>query len=87
MASARKLEDAMHGADFVLIDGMVFSAEYLRAPDEFTVPDDVLMELRAGDTELAFTHDELADAVYVGDGAFRLKSGSMLRFLVSATVH
>ena len=78
---------AMHGADFVQIDGIVFETEYLRVPDEETVPDDVIMELRLGDTELAFTLEELDDAQYVGNGVYRLKSGSLLRFLSTATVH
>jgi len=77
----------MHGADFVQIDGIVFETEYLRVPDEETVPDDVIMELRLGDTELAFTLEELDDAQYVGNGVYRLKSGSLLRFLSTATVH
>ena len=50
------------------------------------MPDDVVMELRLGDTELAFTRDELDDAAYVGDGTYRLKSGALLRFLSTPTV-
>ncbi len=82
-----KLTEAMHGADFVQINGVVFMTEYLRIPDESTVPDDVVMELRLGNTELEFTRDELDGAVYVGEGAYRLKSGVLLRFLSSATIH
>lgn len=81
------LAEAMRSADFVQLNGIVFETEYLRVPDESTVADDVVMELKLGDTELAFTRDEVDDAVYVGDGIYRLKSGVLLRFLVSATVH
>ena len=81
------LADAMDGADFVQLNGVVFETEYLRVPDETTVADDVVMELRLGDTELAFTRDELDDASYVGDGTYRLKSGAILRFLSTPTVH
>jgi hypothetical protein len=81
------LVEAMHGADFVQINGIVFMAEYLRIPDESTVADDVVMELRLGNTELEFTRDELDGAAYVGEGAYRLKSGMLLRFLSSATIH
>ena len=56
------LTEAMHGADFVQLNGIVFATEYLRVPDESTVADDVVMELRLGDTELAFTRGELDDA-------------------------
>ena len=77
----------MTDADYVQIDGIVFETGYLRVPDESTVPEDVVMELKLGDTELAFTLDELDDAEYVGDGSYRLKSGALLRFLTSATVH
>ncbi|HEV7412652.1 MAG TPA: hypothetical protein VGP14_03255 [Casimicrobiaceae bacterium] len=81
------LTEAMHGADFVQLNGVVFATEYLRVPDESTVPDDVVMELRLGDTELEFTRGELDDAAYVGEGTYRLKSGVLLRFLSSATIH
>ena len=82
-----ELTEAMRGADFVQLDGVVFATGYLRVPDESTVADDVVMELRLGDTELAFTRDELDDAEYVGGGLYRLKSGALLRFLSTATVH
>ena len=86
-ADSRPLADAMRDADFVQINGIVFETEYMRVPDDETVAEDVVMELKLGDTELAFTRDELDDAEYVGDGHFRLKSGALLRFLSHATVH
>ncbi|HXX83857.1 MAG TPA: hypothetical protein VEN29_07710 [Casimicrobiaceae bacterium] len=45
------------------------------------------MELMLGDTELAFTLDELDDAEYLDDGLFRLKSGALVRFLTVETLH
>lgn len=77
----------MRDADYVQINGIVFETEYLRVPDESTVAEDVIMELKLGNTEVQFTLDELDDAEYVGDGHFRLKSGAVLRFLSHATVH
>ena len=81
------LAQAMHGADFVQLNGIVFATEYLRVPDESTVAEDVVMELKLGDTELAFTREELDGAEHVGDGVYRLSSGALLRFLATATVH
>jgi hypothetical protein len=81
------LVHAMQGADFVQLNGIVFETDYLRVPDESTVADDVVMELRHGDTELVFTREELDGAKYVGEGAYRLKSGVLLRFLTTATLH
>ena len=81
------LTEAMQGADFVQLNGIVFETGYLRAPDESTVADDVVMELRHGETELAFTREELDDAQYLGEGLYRLKCGTLLRFLTTATVH
>jgi hypothetical protein len=78
---------AMGGADFVLIDGVVFATEYLRVPDETTVADDVVLEAKHGDTEVAFTRAEIDGAAHVGGGVYRLKSGAHLRFLASATIH
>jgi hypothetical protein len=45
------------------------------------------MELRLGNTELEFTRGELDGAAYIGEGTYRLKSGVLLRFLSSATIH
>ena len=86
-AGSLPLAEAMRDADFVQINGIVFETEYMRVPDDETVAEDVVMELKLGDTELAFTRDELDDAEYVGDGNFRLKSGAVLRFLSQATLH
>lgn len=82
-----KLSDTMFDADFVVIDGIVFEAEYVRVPDEFTVADDVVLEARHGNTELAFTQADFEDAQHVADGFYRLAAGHLVRFLTSATVH
>ena len=81
------LIEMMDNADFVLIDGVVFETEYLRVPDEDTVADDVVLEAKRGDTEIALTRAEIDDAEHVGEGVFRLKSGAHLRFLSGATLH
>ena len=82
-----KLTDTMNDADFVLIDGVMFQTGYVRVPDEFTSADDVVVEARSGDTEIDLTRDEIDDAVLLGEGQFRLKSGSIVRFLSSAVIH
>ncbi len=82
-----KLANAMDNADYVLIDGIVFETEYLRAPDEATVADDVVLEAKRGDTEIMLTRQEVDGAEHLGEGVFRLRSGSQLRFLSSATIH
>ncbi|MEO8506703.1 MAG: hypothetical protein ABI593_03650 [Betaproteobacteria bacterium] len=82
-----ELFDTMKGADFVVIDGIIFETGYLRVPDEYTVADDVVLEARRGDTEIDLTRAEIEGAEGVGEGVFRLKNGSLLRFLSSAVVH
>jgi hypothetical protein len=77
----------MDNADFVLIDGVVFETEYLRVPDEYTVADDVVLEAKRGETEIALTRGELDEAEHVGEGVYRLRNGAHLRFLTSATIH
>lgn len=85
--NAMQLADAMHNADFVLIDGVVFLTEYLRVPDQDTVADDIVLEAKRGNTEIALTRGDIDGAEYVGDGLYRLRSGSQLRFLSGATIH
>jgi hypothetical protein len=82
-----KLADAMRGADFVLVDGVMFEAAYLRVPDEYTVADDVVIEATRGSDEVAFTRAEVDGAEDLGEGVYRLKSGALLQFLSTATVH
>ena len=81
------LFDAMSGADFVMIDGVVFATGYVRVPDEFTVADDVVLEARSGDTEIDMTRAEFEGAVGVGQETFKLRNGSVVRFLTSAVIH
>jgi hypothetical protein len=82
-----ELFDTMKGADYVVIDGVIFETGYLRIPDEDTVADDVVLEARHGDTEIDLTRSEIDGAVGVGEGVFRLKNGSLVRFLTTAVVH
>jgi hypothetical protein len=86
-ATPTHLTRAMGGADYVLIDGVMFETAYLRVPDRDTVADDIVLEARHGDTEVAFTREEMDGAEHLGEGAYRLKSGALLRFLSTATVH
>jgi hypothetical protein len=86
-APVHELYKSMDGADYVVIDGILIETDYLRVPDEYTVADDVMLEARHGDTEIDVTHGEFEDAVGLGEGVFRLKSGSLVRFLSSAVIH
>ena len=86
-AAIHELYKTMDGADYVVIDGVLFEADYLRIPDEYTVDDDVVLEARHGDTEIDLIHADFEGAVGVGEGVFRLKSGSLVRFLASAVIH
>ncbi len=81
------LSDSMNDADFVLIDGVVFETGYLRVPDEFTAADDVVLEARRGNAEIDLTRAEIDGAEAVGEGVYRLKNGTHLRFLTSAIIH
>ena len=81
------MTEAMCDADYVQVNGIVFETGYLRVPDDSTAADDVVMELKLGETELVFVREELDGAEYVGDGCYLLKSGAVLRFLAGATIH
>ena len=83
----QSLFDTMSGADFVMIDGVVFATGYLRVPDEFTVADDVVVEARNGETEIELTRAEVEGAERVGEGVFRLRNGALVRFLAAAVLH
>lgn len=87
VTSREKLFETMHDADYVMIDGVVFEADYLRVPDEFTVADDVVLEASSGDTEIDLTRSELDGAIGLGQDVFRLRDGKVLRFLTSAVIH
>jgi len=79
--------ETMRDADYVMVDGVVFATDYLRVPDEFTVADDVVLEASSDDAEIDMTRAELEGAVDIGEGMFRLRSGSVVRFLAGAVLH
>lgn len=83
----QNLFDTMSGADFVMIDGVVFATGYVRVPDEFTVADDVVVEARNGEREIDLTRAEVEGAELVGEGVFRLRNGALVRFLAAAVLH
>lgn len=83
----QSLFDTMSGADFVMIDGVVFATGYVRVPDEFTVADDVVVEARNGEMEIDLTRAEVEGAERVGEGVFRLRNGALVRFLAAAVLH
>jgi hypothetical protein len=78
---------AMNEASYVQVDNDVFSADYLHAPDEFTRPDDVLVEGTHEDNELLLIERDFEGASLDDDGDIVLKDGTMIRFLRSARVH
>lgn len=87
MNALDRLVDAMRNADFVLIDGEVYRADYLRLPDEETVPDDVVLEATHDGREVALTCGDIDGAEALGDGAYRLRSGALVTFLSTITLH
>ena len=78
---------AMQDAKFVQVDGHLFVTDYLCLPDESLVGDDIVLEATSEDNELELTLNEVRDADQIGPGVYRLKSGAVLCFLDSATVH
>ena len=78
---------AMQEAKFVQVNGQIFVTGYLCGPDEALVGDDIVLEATSDDTEYELTFDEVRDADQIGPGVYRLKSGAVLCFLSSATVH
>ena len=51
------------------------------------VADDVVLEAKHGELEVALTLSDLDGAQHLGEGVYRLVNGHQLRFLSSATVH
>ena len=84
---ATHLGRSMRKADYVLVDDVVCATSYVRIPDEHTVPDDIVLEVTDGDTELEFIRADFDGAQNLGDDAWRLSDGRLLRFLTSATLH
>lgn len=82
-----RLDRSMHNADYVLVDDVVCATSYVRIPDEHTVADDIVLEVTDGDTELDFIRADFDGAESLGDDAWRLADGRLLRFLTSATLH
>jgi hypothetical protein len=90
-ADATSLHDqlavAMSEANYVQVGEAVFTADYLHAPDEFTRPDDVLVEGSHDEAELLLIQRDFEGAFFDGNGDVVLNDGTMIRFLRSARVH
>ena len=78
---------AMQDAKFVQVNGRMFVTGYSCFPDDSLVADDIVLEATSEDSEFELTLDEARDADQLGPGVYRLKSGAVLCFLNSATVH
>ena len=78
---------AMQDAKFVQVNGRMFVTGYLCLPDESLVGDDIVLEATSDDSEFELTLNEVRDADQIGPGVYRLKSGAVVCFLNSATVH
>jgi len=77
----------MQDAKFVQVNGRMFVTGYLCLPDESLVGDDIVLEATSDDSEYELTLNEVKDADQIGPGVYRLQSGAILCFLISATVH
>ncbi|MBK8740604.1 MAG: hypothetical protein IPM02_14265 [Betaproteobacteria bacterium] len=78
---------AMQDSKFVQVNGQMFVTGYLCLPDDSLVGDDIVLEATSEDAEYELTFSEVRDADQIGPGVYRLKSGAILCFLSSATVH
>ena len=78
---------AMQDAKFVQVNGRMFVTGYLCLPDDTLVGDDIVLEATSDDSDFELTLNEVRDADQIGPGVYRLKSGSVVCFLISATIH
>ena len=78
---------AMQDAKYVQINGQMFVAGYSCDPDDALVADDIVLEVSADDGELELTLDDVQDAVEMGPGVYRLRSGVVLYFIRLPTIH
>jgi hypothetical protein len=78
----------MQDAKFVQVNGRMFITGYTSLPDDdFLVADDIVLEATSADSEFELTFDEVREADQIGPGVYRLRSGSVICFLSSATLH
>ncbi len=79
--------EAMRDADFVFINGEIFETRYLRIPDETTHADDIVLEAQHDHNEVELTRCDIDQAQPLESGFFRLKNGTVIRFISANTVH
>ena len=78
---------AMQDSKFVQVNGQMFVTGYLCLPDDTLVGDDIVLEATSNDSDFELTLNEVRDADQIGPGVYRLKSGAVVCFLNSATIH
>ena len=78
---------AMQDAQFVQVNGHMFVTGYACLPDDSLVADDIVLEASSADSEIVLTLDDVREADQIGPGVYRLRSGAIICFLNSATIH
>ncbi len=78
---------AMQDAKFIQVNGQMFVTGYLCLPDDTLVGDDIVLEATSDDSDFELTLNEVRDANQIGPGVYRLTSGAVVCFLISATIH
>jgi hypothetical protein len=78
---------AMQDAQFVQINGRLFLSQYTCDPDHMLRDDDIVLEVAAEDAEMELTLNDMRDAQQIGNGAYQLRSGTVMCFLSQPTVH
>ena len=58
-----------------------------RLDSDTLVGDDIVLEATSDDDEIELTFDDVKEADQIGPGVYRLRSGAVICFLNSATVH
>ena len=78
---------AMQDAKFVQFNGDMFVTGYACLPEDAVDADDIVLEASSADSEFELTLDDVREADQIGPGVYRLRSGAVICFLNSATVH
>ena len=78
---------AMQDSKFIQVNGEMFVTGYLCLPDDTLVGDDIVLEATSDESDFELTLNEVRDANQIGPGVYRLRSGAIVCFLNSATIH
>lgn len=77
----------MVGAEHITINSELAEIAYMHIPDEFTKPDDIVVEATQNGSNYEITYNDLLNSSFMGEKTYMLPNGDIISFYIVAVIH